>query len=488
VRLRVRLHASRADQRLFGRIHELPPHRVARGLRLLSGAANHSKLWVAIAAALALTQGRRGRRAALRGLLSVGMSSAIVNQPLKRIFRRARPGTTDLDPRRLLGRQPASSSFPSGHAASAFAFATGASIEMPRLAVPLGLTAAAVAGSRITVGAHYPGDVAVGAAGGVAVALLTRRFWPVAPDGPARLSRELDYAADAPTGDGAGVVIAVNDGAGNALRGDVTETLRSELPAARLVDPGDGQLDSALRDALDGARVVGVAGGDGSANAGAAVAVDAGLPLMVVPAGTLNHLARDLGLDTPADSIESLRAGHFARMDVGRIAGKPFLNTASIGSYVDLVEARERLEGRIGKWPALLVALVRVLRRAQPVALEIDGRERSVWLVFFGNCTYHPSGFAPSWRERLDDGVIDVRVLDAQAPWSRTRLVLAVLTGRLARCRLYEQRHAQRVELRSLDGPSRLARDGEIFDGPESFTVEKDAASLLVVAHRDAHG
>jgi diacylglycerol kinase family enzyme len=160
--------------------------------------------------------------------------------------------------------------------------------------------------------------------------------------------------------------------------------------------------------------------------------------------------------------------------------GHTFLNTASIGSYVDLVDARERLEDRIGKWPAVVVALGGVLRRTRPAELEIEGERRTVWMVFIGNCRYNPLGFAPSWRERLDDGELDVRIVDGTHPWARTRLLLSVLTGRLSTCCAYEQRFVPSLHVKLLGGKGRLARDGETFDGPEEFMITKADEPLLV--------
>ena len=115
---------------------------------------------------------------------------------------------------------------------------------------------------------------------------------------------------------------------------------------------------------------------------------------------------------------------------------------------MDLVRTRERLEKRIGKWPAAAVALVKVLRSCPPLALEVDGLTRRAWMVFFGNCRYHPSGFAPSWRGRLDDQLLDVRLVDADVPHAKLRLVLALLTGTLGHCRAYEHWTAEQVTVR----------------------------------------
>jgi undecaprenyl-diphosphatase len=175
-----------------------------------------------------------------------------------------------------------------------------------------------------------------------------------------------------------------------------------------------------------------------------------------------------------------VRDGHLVAVDLGCIDGKPFLNTASFGSYSELVDAREKLEGRIGKWPAMLVALVRVLRRSQPIRVEIDGQVRSLWMVFVGNCRYHPHGFAPTWRERLDDGQLEVRLVGGEHPWARSRLLLAVLTGTLGRSRVYEELVTRELRVRSLDGPLRLARDGETFDGSTDVVIGKEGRPLSV--------
>ncbi len=185
-----------------------------------------------------------------------------------------------------------------------------------------------------------------------------------------------------------------------------------------------------------------------------------------------------------ADAADAVRQGRAVAVDRAQIDGQTFVNTASIGSYVDLVDAREKLEHRIGKWPAVLVALAGVLRHSEPVELEIDGQMASVWMVFIGNCKYHPAGFAPSWRERLDDGSLDIRIAHGGHPFSRTRLIVSVMTGRLARSRLYEQRYTRKVEVRCIAGPLRLARDGETFDGSERFTICKAEEPLVVFAPR----
>ena len=455
--------------------------RVEGGLALLGRAADGSKLWLGVAAGLALSGGRFRRRAALRGLFAVGLAS-VANGPVTVAVRRRRPvaGWPSRALRGLPGApKPTSSFFPSGHSAPGFAFAIGAGQEVPALAAPLVVVAGLVGYSRVHSGAHPPSDVAAGAAIGAGAGLVTRRLWPVAPHEAAHVRTSLERAEVEPSPGGAGLVVVVNPSAGSSER--AAKELRAELPEAEVVELEEGDdLQAALEKSAARGCVVGVAGGDGSINTAAAIAAENDKPLFVVPGGTLNHFAFALGLESIADAAQAVREGRAVAVDRAVIDGHTFVNTASIGNYVDLVDAREKLEHRIGKWPAVVVALMGVLRTSRPVELEIDGQRRKVWMVFIGNCRYHPAGFTPSWRERLDDGQLDVRIVDGTHPWSRTRLLLSVMTGRLARCGAYEQRFVRSMHVKSLEGRLRLARDGETFDGPEEFTIAKADDPLLV--------
>lgn len=356
-----------------------------------------------------------------------------------------------------------------------------AAMEMPVAAVVVGVVGAALL-HRSGGPGGLGGPSALTMAVGVGVATATRRVWPVAPRTPAESRPVLTLSeVNQPSEDGDGLTIVVNPTAGPALRKSPTADLEEGLPAAVVLEADESlDLTTALERAAGSSLAVGIAGGDGSVGAAAAVAHRIGKPLVVVPAGTLNHLARDLGLQGVDDAVAAVRAGHTVSLDVGAIDGQTFLNTASIGAYSELVDAREALESRIGKWPALLVALFNVLRRSTPVRLEIDGTPRQVWMIFIGNCGYQPAGFAPSWRERLDDGLLDIRLVDASQRYARTRLLLAVATGRLARCRVYEAWTTTSLHVRSLDGPLRLARDGETFDGPDEFDIRKEERPLAV--------
>jgi diacylglycerol kinase family enzyme/membrane-associated phospholipid phosphatase len=473
---------NQLDLELFQRVAVGNTPALDKALPRLTRAANKSVLWFGIAGLLWAFGGRFGRRAAARGLLSIAISSPISNLAGKFLTRRPRPLLDDVPLLRQLPSAPTSTSFPSGHSSSAFAFATGAAMEIPYLGAPLGALATAVAYSRIHVGVHYPTDVLTGAMLGSAIALATRSFWPVAPSESTEAHHFQSIALEPrPTGEGVGIV--VNRGAGSPLDDDAESVIRDGLPGAEIqvIDDEEGQdLTKALESEADWCEVLGISGGDGSISSAAQIAVDHKKTLMVIPGGTLNHLTRDLGLEDPTEAIEAVKKGEATAMDVATIDGKVFLNTASFGAYADLVDVREKLESKIGKWPALASALIRVLRRGQPVEVEIDGEQRKIWMIFIGNCRYNPSGFAPAWRKRLDDGQLDIRVVDASSRGGVTRLIASLFTGRLGRSRIYEQRLATRLEIKSLQGPLRLAHDGETFDGSEEFVVEKLSNPLTI--------
>ena len=155
-----------------------------RGLRRLSAAADHSKISLTVAGLLALRRGR-ARRAALQGVAAIGTASAVANLVGKELVRRPRPDrAAGTNPERHVP-MPDSASFPSGHTASAFAFALAVGSMLPAAAVPLGTLAIAVGYSRVHTGVHYPGDVAAGAVIGIACAAAVSAAagrWPKKPD------------------------------------------------------------------------------------------------------------------------------------------------------------------------------------------------------------------------------------------------------------------------------------------------------------------
>lgn len=441
--------------------HAPRSERLDRYLIRLTHSANHSGLWLVLAAALAAKRGPT-RRAALRGVFAIGVSSAIANAGMKPLMPRPRPPLHAIPVNRKLIKLPTSSSFPSGHSASAFAFATAVSLEVPAAGFVLFPLAATVAYSRVHVGVHWPSDVIAGAAIGVVVANRTRRWWPVARSGLVSLG-EADEVVRCEGGEG--LLLLVNPSSGT---GSGASQLTEQLPAATIIRADiDGDVGAQLRAAIEKARprALGVVGGDGSVNTAATVAVEAGLPLAVFPGGTLNHYARDTSA-TEASTLRSLKDGTVRHVDLASVTvdgGEQvfFINTASLGPYPKVVRIREKLENRIGKWPAAAIAAARVMRRATPLHIIVDGVSTSVWMIFIGNGTYRPADGLPLARESLAEGQLDVRYLRADVKGARVRAALAMTTGMLSRSHDYVRELAAKVTV-AVDDEVALATDGEV--------------------------
>jgi diacylglycerol kinase family enzyme/membrane-associated phospholipid phosphatase len=440
-------------------------------LPTVTRAADRSLLWLAISAALLASRGRSAPRAARRGLAALTLTSALANSWAEQALPRRRPSRILVPIGRRTGHLPPSGSFPSGHAASAAAFSVAAGLAKPTLAAPLVGLAGAVAYSRVYTGANYPSDVLAGTALGVSVAAAANRLAPTRTPDPVRVVEPRpDPRPPRPHGDG--VVVVINPKSGGGRGAGLAEEVGRLLPRAEVVtlSPGD-DLVQTLRRAAQRAEVLAVGGGDGSVNAAAQVAMEAGLPLLVFPGGTFNHFAADLGVAGPADAVRALASGSAICADVGTITDgdtgseRLFVNTASLGSYPDFVAARERWESRLGNRLAAALAVVAVLRSERPLRAVVNGREFPLAMVFIGNGRYQPHGFAPGWRPRLDDGILDVRLVETGRRFAALRLVLSLATGRLGRSHLYAESGSVGLSVSLPDGPSALAWDGEIGPG-----------------------
>jgi undecaprenyl-diphosphatase len=459
---------SGVDQQLVRRSATLPLTSVDAGLKRLTKSANHGVLWFVVAAVLAIRKGPT-RRAALRGVAAIAGASASANLVGKTLFPRRRPAADLVPMDRRLTRRPTSSSFPSGHAASAAAFTTAVAMESPATAAVIAPIAVAVAYSRVHTGVHWPSDVTAGAALGVGAGLATARWWP-RHRAEAAEPRERESLPPLEAGEGLLILVNPSAGLGNV---DLTEDIEREWPKAKVVTP-DRDMDlidqlNALVEELNPVAI-GAAGGDGTVSAVAAVAAEHHLPLALIPAGTLNHFARDVGVHDLAEAATAVAAGDGAVIDLSKVevdGGPPrwFVNTASLGGYPDMVRMRQKLQRRWGKWPAAAIAMVRVLHSASPLHMEVNGEPHLVWMLFVGNGPYRPIGFAPTMRPSLGAGLMDVRYIRADVRLSRTRFIIGALLGSLHRSRTYRHLETRYLDVRVKGSPVAVATDGEV--GPE---------------------
>jgi diacylglycerol kinase family enzyme/membrane-associated phospholipid phosphatase len=478
---------NQIDQRLVRRSAELPRTSADRGLRALGNSANHGLLWFGVAGILALRRGAR-RRAAFRAIVAIAGASTSANLVAKRLFPRRRPAAELVPTHRRLVRRPTSSSFPSGHAASAAAVTTAVAIEHPVAGAVLAPIAGAVAYSRVHTGVHWPSDVAAGALLGIATGLATQWWWPVGKEEPAQVRDHHDLPQ---LGDGTGLLIVINRGSG--LNGALsTSTIGARWPLATIAYTGRDQNLVEQMNAVvtpqgqtEPPSALGVAGGDGTVAAAAAVAATRQLPLLVIPAGTLNHFARDIGIDNIDDVHAATRTGRGVEVDLStvRVDGDEprwFVNTASLGGYPDMVRLREKLEKRWSKWPATVIALMRVLARSAPLRLTFHGETHLVWMLFVGNGRYRPNGFGPTRRPRLDTGLMDVRYIRADPRFSRLRFVVAALTGALHRSHTYRHLEISDLEVQVVGNPVAIATDGEVGPLGTTFQFHAEPAALRV--------
>ena len=474
------------DLSLVARSAALRSSRADAGLRALSTAADHSRLWLG-AAALLGAAGGSARRGGVRGLIAVAGASAVANGLLKPVFPRSRPDTELVPVLRRVLAPPVSSSFPSGHSASAAAFVTAVAIESPKAGLLLAPVAAAVCYSRVHVGVHWPTDVVAGAALGSAIALSTRRWWAVRSAKPADLGSPVEVEA---LPGGRGLLVLVNPGSGDGSEA-VPDAIRRELPDADLFVPDpekdfNEQLEERIRDTTP--RALGVCGGDGTVVSVAASAARNGLPLAAFPGGTLNHFARDTGLTAVEDTAAAVEAGTAELVDIAEVdvdgRSVSFVNTATFGGYPDSVRLRQKLQKRIGKWPAAAVAMTRVLAAAEPLNIRLDGVPHSVWMLFVGNGTYDPIDQVPMSRSSIHTGTLDVRFLPSEPKASRTRLLWATITGTLGSSPAYVRSVAQRLTVEVDGAPVALAADGEVVGDGTTFQFSSDKNGLVLYRKR----
>src|SRR4051794_7451951 len=352
-----------------------------------SETANRSVLWVGVAGVLAATGRRRPRSAAASGLLGIGVAATLVNGPLKFAWRRDRPPTAFRGGGEPLLPLPRTFSFPSGHSASALAFATGATAAMPALGPAVLPAAGAVAYSRVHTGVHYPSDVAVGATVGVLSGLIGAKV-------VRRLRQRSVHEVDGPALDvpiPRTAVLLTADGAGSADDLVAARTVLEEggFTIEEVVTVEDAHsLAKRLREGEP--RLVIAAGGDGTVCAAVNAVHGTESLLAIVPLGTSNDVARSLGL--PPDGREA--AGvltaepRVVAVDAGRVrlSGEEriFLNAATGG--LNVAFAQEATDGSLrDQFGGLTypVAAARALRGYEPFecTLEHEGKQRTMSVV-----------------------------------------------------------------------------------------------------------
>jgi len=254
--------------------------------------------------------------------------------------------------------------------------------------------------------------------------------------------------------------------------------------------------DEDIADAVDrlldaGAEAIVAGGGDGTINAVASRLLGREVTLGVLPLGTLNHFARDLGIPFELDAAVKIIADHHVvTTDVGEVDDRIFLNNSSIGLYPRIVTEREDAQRHLGlgKWPALARATWHALRHPSSfnAVVCVDGEEieRRTPFIFVGNNCYVLEGFGLGRRACLDDGVLSLNVLRPKSALGFLWLGLRSLLGIGSHAGDFDHFQAEHFEIRAQRGDEEVAIDGEVtrMASPMRYRIRKRALRVFAPA------
>jgi len=290
-----------------------------------------------------------------------------------------------------------------------------------------------------------------------------------------------------------GISVIINERSGTGARPDAGAEIQALFAKAgahvrleRVREPGD--IAARARQAASRGDLLVAAGGDGTLSAVAGVAVETDATFGVLPMGTLNHFAKDLGLPLDLEgAVAVIVAGHTRRLDVGDVNGRVFVNNSSVGLYPRMVWEREA-EQRRGhrKWTAFAIAVLRTWRNYRFVVarLVVDGKETVVRtpFIFVGNNEYTAEGLQLGGRSRLDEGRLSIFVAPDAGRFEILSLPLRGVTNRLRTGAPFAAFHAETVAVEMSRRRVSVALDGEValMQPPLEYRVRPRALRAIV--------
>lgn len=294
----------------------------------------------------------------------------------------------------------------------------------------------------------------------------------------------------------AGRALAVlNARSGTGSASQVRDQLAQGFAAAGLAceivlaDSGEELLRAADRAVSEGTRLVIAGGGDGTQSAVASVLAGTEAVQGVLPLGTLNHFAKDLGIPLALDeAVRTIAQGEVLQVDVGEVNGRVFINNSSLGLYPEIVRARELQQMRLGKskWAALWSATLRATGRPHGIAVRVasNGEEqlRRTPFVFIGNNRYTMEGFRIGERGTLAGGELALYMARRRGRLPLVRLALRALFGTLDQDQDFEAMTGESFVIDTRDARIRVATDGEVtmLDTPLHYRIRPKALRVLV--------
>jgi diacylglycerol kinase family enzyme len=291
------------------------------------------------------------------------------------------------------------------------------------------------------------------------------------------------------------IPVILNAGAGPGHSSDDAQALREAFRAAGLeaslpsFAPGDDVRELARRVLKERPPVLVAAGGDGTVSAVADVVRGTGTALGVIPAGTLNHLAKDLGIPLDlGEAARTLARGRRISVDVGEVNGRGFINNASLGIYTDIVRKRKQQQRRLrrSKRMAMVWATLEALGRSRLLELRLeleDGvQEWRAPFVFVGNNDYILEGFDIGKRARLDAGALKVYTTRRSTALGLLALALHALFGRLRQAEDFMGSSVRSLRVASPRRRLIVATDGELnaMDTPLEFRIRPRSLQVIV--------
>ena len=293
------------------------------------------------------------------------------------------------------------------------------------------------------------------------------------------------------------VITCILNGAAGSNRAQQAREQIADLFArhggeARVVLARNGsEIPDLARQAMaEGSQPVVAGGGDGTLSAVASALVGSRHALGILPLGTLNHFAKDLKIPLELEAaVANLFTGRLARIDVGEVNGRVFLNNSSLGLYPAIVREREARQRRgARKWIAFALAVVTILWRYAPVHvwLRVDSRPESgapTPFVFIGNNRYEIEGAHMGGRSRLDGGRLWICRAPHAGLWTLLRLAVKALLGRVPHGG-FEAVEGKECEVRAKGGHLRVSADGEVIslETPLRYRIRPAALGVIVPA------
>ncbi len=292
------------------------------------------------------------------------------------------------------------------------------------------------------------------------------------------------------------LLVLINDKALGKPRGPSRDDLQRALDTAGAkatlrVLPG-GAIAAATREAIgDYFSAVAIGGGDGTVGAAAGALAGTGIPLGVLPLGTLNHFAKDLGL--PADlpgAARVVNSGRHRTVDLGEVNGRIFVNNSALGFYPRAVRERQEHQHRLGKWLAMGLALLRLLWRFPRERLAVAADEarvsRPTPIFFVGNNRYE-TGLPPTWnRPALDRGELWVVLAPPGSRPHLLKLAAKAVLGRLEPQRDLDSFVTAAVRIDSPRPRLHVALDGEVCTLAPPLFYRTRPGALRVLAPPEA--